>query len=217
MTAKPPHFDSARLFFKLNSALPPGGSWWRGVGGATKRTGRQAYRETKLAQAVENKLDRLDRLQEHLMFDHISKKLDRSKVYTCPAGLLQLTALTGFLDEPASKRRRGRDGGAVLRPEGDLLNEDPEGISGPPSDTVHFKLLHSSIGKKKTVHIALGAGGRLREEHILVSVHNRLQGFGDDVVISSRAASASADTGPAFVLHGFGSIPKVQVEPDASW
>ncbi len=136
-----------------------------------------------------------ERLQHRLLFDHMAKALDKSKVYSCPASLVSLETLSSTLGEPATKRRREN----CIRPETDLMDSDgnKEGAG-----VLHFKLVHCSIGKKKTVHTAVGAGGRLRDTDLLVSLHNTLSGF-DSTVISARAAAPDNTSGPAFVFSGF--------------
>ncbi len=130
-----------------------------------------------------------------MLFDHLGKVLDRSKVYTCPTSVVVLESLSTALHEPATKRRRENS----MRAEGDLIDQD----DNSKTDVIHFKLVHCSIGKKKTVRVHVGAGGRLRETDILVSLHNKLTGFGDATVVSCRAAALHESAGPSFVLSAF--------------
>ncbi len=150
-------------------------------------------------------MPRESRLENRLVFDHLSKTLDRAKFYSCPAELLSLTTLTGYLEAPATKRQRGAGDGLVG--EIDLLDQADGSTADQAPGTgivLYFQLLHSSIGKKKIVSTSIGAGGRLQEERIFASVHNRLTGFADKVMLNSRAAAADPAAGPAFVLTGFG-------------
>jgi hypothetical protein len=126
--------------------------------------------------------------------------------------MLTLRSFERALEEPATKHRRVRE---------NLLNSEPDLMRGDSSDRVadgeltapskarhilHFQLVHSSIGRKKTVPVSVGSGGRLKEDAIVVSLHNRLSGFhGGDVVVSSRPAALSDHSGPGFLLEGFGS------------
>jgi hypothetical protein len=153
-----------------------------------------------------------DRLEQHLVYDHLAKHMDRSRVYSCPADVLSLTSLSAQLDEPATKRHRGPDGSAAaqFRPEVDLLGGDGQGIDSMPP-VLYFQLIHAHIGRKKTVPISVGAGGQVRDGDLLVSLHNSMTGFSDAVVLSSRAAIADSVSGPGFVLSGFqAKLPEVQ-------
>ncbi len=46
--------------------------------------------------------------------------------------------------------------------------------------------LARGISHKKTVHVSVGSGGRLRRGELLISLHNRLTGFpGSEVILSN--------------------------------
>ena len=50
------------------------------------------------------------------------------------------------------------------------------------SARLFFKLVLIGISSKKTLRIAAGAGSRVSQGQLLVSLHSRLDGFGDAVV-----------------------------------
>jgi hypothetical protein len=63
------------------------------------------------------------------------------------------------------------------------------------------------------VKIAIGAGGRLQQGQVLVTVHRRMSGFEDGVVISERAVcSPGLSADPIFVLDGWGDVATVKEE-----
>ncbi len=181
-----------------------------GLGASIGPSGKIRYRESKLLKGSESALPPFERLREHLVFEHLAQTMDRSKVYSCPANMLALTNLTDYLDEPATKRQRA--GGAdctMLRPDMDLLPESRDLESDTP---VFFQLVHPHLGRKKRVHVDVGAGGRVQEGALLVSLHNRLTGFGDEVVLSSRAATSTATSGPGYIFEGFANASFADIQ-----
>ena len=92
-----------------------------------------------------------------------------------------------------------------LLPEDTALLEDGDGLCvGQSSDSiVYLQLVLPNASKKKTIRVAPGAGGRLQlHSDILVTVHNKLTGFGESTVVSSRAACVVGEN-PSFVLESF--------------
>jgi hypothetical protein len=149
----------------------------------------------------------LETISYRLAAEHLADKMDRTKLYSCPSNMLVLESLTSVLSEPLTKRPRHEQENQ-LRPEGELGDNT---FTTSVSDSVYFQLVHAHIGRKKTVHVHAGAGGRVQGK-LLVSVHNRLSGFGNDLVVSSRAATASAASGPGFVLRGFANAPLESIQ-----
>ena len=98
----------------------------------------------------------------------------------------------------------------------DLLNDS---ANSGPSHPVYFRLIEAQLSNKKTVSIAVGAGGRLVDRCLLVTVHNQLSGFGGETVVSSRPAASSTTSGPGFVLEGFRGVDylRLQVLFEVDW
>ena len=90
------------------------------------------------------------RVRSRLMFDHFAKLSDSGKFYSCPMNSLSITSLSGFVDEPASKRRRQA---GALNVEGDLVHDGEAEDGG--RDLVFFQPIHTNPGRKKTLELVV--------------------------------------------------------------
>lgn len=154
---------------------------------------KQRRRDTKLTTAPTGPIT-WPMVHHKAMLDHFMCTIDRTCFYSCPSALMRLTSLSSVLEQPATKRLRAESG--PLESTGDLLTGD-----GGASNLVYFQSTYTHVGRKKTVRTSVGAGGRLKDSDILVSVHNRLTGFGGELVLANRAATASEDECPSFLLE----------------
>ena len=146
------------------------------------------------------------------LIDHFAEVLDSNSFYSCPAHALSLETLGNILEQPASKRAR-LNSDVALRPEFDLL--DPESLEddplrGNPQDVIFFQPIFAHAGRKKVVRTSAGAGGRLKQNQILVSVHKPLVGFGSETVLNNRAAAAAGSKMPVYVLSRFTADDVIQ-------
>eukprot|EP00969_Alexandrium_andersonii_P239294 10563615-Alexandrium_andersonii.AAC.1 len=88
-----------------------------------------------------------------------------------------MNSLSVGLDTPASKRARLAEvAPSSLEVDSPELGDDPAGAL--PQD-MFFKPVLANPSKKKIVRAPIGTGGRLTHGQVLMTVHQRLPGFGD--------------------------------------
>ena len=145
-----------------------------------------------------------DRVMRIAMQDHMEEMMLDGRVLSCKADDLQFETLESSLNEPDSKRLK-QDMGAArvggldvdrLEQEGP---QDSDGTSGNQSP-IFFQMVWQGIGRKKTVPIAIGAGGKLKQSASAVHIYEQAIPMPDDsFVLNSNAQVIST---PTFILHG---------------
>jgi len=93
-------------------------------------------------------------LHQRLVADHMGASMTRGRMYSCPANMLSLVSLGGYLDEPATKRARrgyGADGEATLAPDAADMLDDAAGCKAEQSSehNLYFKIIFANASKKR--------------------------------------------------------------------
>ena len=130
------------------------------------------------------------------MHDHLCAKLRRGVIFSALPGTLELTTLGSLLEEPASKRVRTES----TADREDRLEIDIEAEERLPEPLCFFELTWLNLGKKKTVPVALGAGGQgsMKEIEAAVHIFSNVNETSDGIVLTGSAQAAEAN----FVLRG---------------
>eukprot|EP00969_Alexandrium_andersonii_P305314 13496080-Alexandrium_andersonii.AAC.1 len=110
--------------------------------------------------------DLQSQVRKHALGQHFKEVCDSSVVYSLPAEACTVQNPGAFLGEPAARRQR-----VAVDPDLQLdIHSDPE--PRPPDARVYFRVLSFSVGDKRLMRIALGAGRRPTKRHVAVTVHN---------------------------------------------
>ena len=166
------------------------------------RKAKDQQRRKEASAAAPERLCR-DSVKRRAMVEHCAEVIDSNSFYGCPASAWSLTSLGGVLNEPASKRARLNSGALCLRGEVDLLDAEGVGVDplqSDPQGMIYIQPVFANAGRKKVVRTSPGAGGRLNQNDMLVSVHKSLVGFGSETVLWNRSAAAGRDL-PIFVMR----------------
>ena len=175
---------------------------YRGLAQQAKKDHRRKdkirYREAKQLPA---RLCCWDTVSERAMHEHLTVMMSTAYMYSCPLESMRIQALEGFMSEPTTAAARDlRESALDVVARGDDLLTDMEDTMD--RNVVYFQPIVCNISKNKLLRLPLGVSGRFNERQILVALHNRMTGFGDEVVLQARAA-ASAGQSPVFIMEKF--------------
>ena len=167
---------------------------------------KQARRDIDLCTSMKRGRASYEHVRETAMRNHLVCILNKRTVYSCRGDLLQLESLVSALDMPATKKRRAVavDCQDMQVANGSDLADCDDDNDGWADDVeqIFFKLAHPTLGKKKTVHSAPGAGGRVGADAVLVTVH-KADMSGGDPLVSSRPISTASVPDPTFLISGW--------------
>ncbi len=130
-----------------------------------------------------------------------------SQLFSAPRDALNMSSLVANLDTPLTKRRR-------------LTTSDPDVLETPdvefhpqqlPSARVCFRIVFTCA--RRTVPVAVGAGGNIKQSSIAISVHSEPEGLGDgENVIVGHTTSAASNFSSHFILDGFSDVERAESE-----
>ena len=167
---------------------------------ATDRTAKRKRAATELrltGARTHRHLPKFHEVEKAAMIEHLITVLSMQAVYKCPRTLLDMQPLSTRLDEPNTKRQRTLSVDTL--PDHDITTDVAEIAQDVVGGDVHFKLVLANPSKKKLLKPAIGIGGRVCQGEALVTVHEKITGFGDTAVIRDRPASGHQPD-PTFIL-----------------
>ena len=143
------------------------------------------------------------------MQDHLANKLSAGFVYSCPRSVFSAQSLHSRLDMPSTKRARmSRE---TCANEEELHCEE----DGELGSRVFFKLVPSDLGKKKTLRLPIGCGGRVEKGIPLITLHARVDGgeeVDDVAIISSQPMRGGSSADITYLLQGWSCSNEVAME-----
>ena len=77
-----------------------------------------------------------------------------------------------------------------------------------PSDSVSFQIVQTNLGNKKTVHVDVGAGGRVDRGSITITIHKELYVDGDGLVCDLTPAGAEGASSVIQLIDGLHGLKK---------
>ena len=178
---------------------------------STAKAGKHDATLKRKAKDMETKLLRsgpratsFQALEAELMRDHMAQRFSTDYVYSCSSSILLVQPLASCLQGPRSKRARllpALDGPVLALEDGasDPIQCDVE-IEAQVGDILYFKVVSSSFGNKKTVKMPMGAGGRIEQNALTLTMHDHIEGAEDPPIVSSRPTRTDGTT---HVLHGW--------------
>ncbi len=143
-----------------------------------------------------------DAMGSHLMTNYSGS----SQVCSAPRDALNMSSLVGCLETPLTKRRR------LTTSHPDAL-DTPDVEVHPPrlSTRVCFRIVF--ICSRRTVPVAVGAGGSVKKSSIAISVHPEPDGLGDsENVIVNQANVGVTALSSHFILDGFSDVQRAESE-----
>ena len=147
-------------------------------------------------------------VQARAMREHLHRRCVAGRVYSTPRAALELVSLDKGMEEPSTKRARlNADAARACDSHGALgpLGMDLD-MEAAPDAHCFFQVIVVGASRKKTVHVDVGAGGRVAPTSLIVSFQPVLAGGARSnaaVVASQPAASCDADN-PNFLLDAIG-------------
>ncbi len=73
---------------------------------------------------------------------------------------------------------------------------------------IYFKLVLTSTGRKKALRNPVGAGGRIQQDRVLVTLHQRLSGF-DNLVVETKPSMTKTSPDATFLIQDWASTATV--------
>jgi hypothetical protein len=140
------------------------------------------------AKAVKKSKDPLNTISvmRHFMKEHFVKVARPQQIYTLPRNMFRPVSICNTLARPQTKS---------LKMEQENLDiSAPDIDSDQPSNLVSFQIVSTSIGSKKTVPVAVGAGGKISRASFSVTIHKHLSVEADTLVCDLRPAAGDTDS-----------------------
>jgi hypothetical protein len=155
------------------------------------------------------------------MHDHLMSVVRSGVMYSIKRSALQTESLSEALREPRTqraKRAAGLDADAGDAMEADV-EVDGSAPSLDPSVPICFQVIQTNIGRKKTVPVAVGAGGKLEQTASVISVHPTLEvrRAGAELVVQALPTMSPGSDESAVILDQLaGSIDEIR-DTAAEW
>ena len=135
---------------------------------------------------------------------------DPAATYSVKRGHLDVGSLDATMSTPATKRLK-RSNMAIIDYDLEPLGADIEGDEDPVGDDVFFKVMLSSVGNKRAIPVAPGAGSRLTDKETTVSLHRPIQVSADYSEALIEARATTCQNSPAHVVgQMYGAIEEIK-------
>jgi hypothetical protein len=135
------------------------------------------------------------------MREHSQAILHTQGFYSASERNLEAVELDAQLSEPLSKRVRTGVASHVADEASMDADVDVDDDQRPSHGTLYYEVVWKNIGKKKTVLVAAGAGGKLNRNDTVVTFHRVIRNNErDGVVVSSSQRGAASMSSPVFVI-----------------
>jgi hypothetical protein len=172
-----------------------------------KHKAKAAAKAARLSDGPARSRITFSEVERSAMREHLTKVMHADSIYSCSRSCLSLESLSHTLEQPSTKRRRTEQdsNGSAAGIEAERLGSN-DVVEDEP---VYFKLILANLGRKKTVKVPVGAGGRVAQDRVLVSLHQPLSGF-DKVVINARPCTTERSPDPAFLINGWAEDAEVK-------
>ena len=178
-----------------------------------KATRRQEYAASKYLK-VQSARDE-DSMHRAAMLRHFRETSDPASVYSSHRSLVCVESLGDVLGEPATKRMRmtiADSGDGDLVPD---ICDDGEAVAAD-TDNVYFKIVLHAPGRKRQLHAAVGAGGRMSQNQISVTIHksaDELASVGEPAILGKPVTPPGNPHSPIMLLDGLaGPIGRIRDE-----